>query len=229
MGLLVLLPPSEGKSEVALGKRTFSGACPEYAVAVAPVIKHLRALPKAERGKFYGVSTADKAAAAHVLNLSVLQAPAIPAIERYTGVVYEYLGYNTLQHPAYARKHLLIVSGMFGLIPAGTPIPNYKLPINAWLTRYWHSINAQRLSALSKGHLVVSLLPGAHAKALGVVPDLTIDFRLAGGKKSAGHFGKAIKGKFVRFLMEEQVKNLKGVASFREDGYVFDGQNFVQP
>lgn len=229
MALLVLLPPSEGKSDLTVGKKTFADDLPDYAAAVLPVIKHLKALPKPERPKFYGVSSDEKAAAAHRLNLAALEAVGIPAIERYTGVVYDHLDYKTLKRPTYARKHLLILSGMFGLIPAGAPIPDYKLPLNAWLTRYWQSINGERLASMRQGHTVVSLLPGAHARALGGVPDITIDFRQAGGRKSAGHFGKAIKGKFVRFLMEEQVTDLKGMARFREDGYEFDGQNFVQP
>lgn len=228
MSLLVLLPPSEGKSASLGASPSFASACPEYARDVRPVLKRLRGLKGDERIKCYGVSTAEKARAAHALNLAALDAPGMPAIERYTGVVYEHLDYAGLRDPAYARERLLIVSGLFGLLPAGAPIPDYKLPMSPWLAKHWRAINSARLAARADGALVVSLLPGAHAKALDFAPLITIDFKLQGGKASAGHFGKAIKGKFVRFLMENKVKDLSGIAKFNEDGYKFNGQHFVQ-
>jgi cytoplasmic iron level regulating protein YaaA (DUF328/UPF0246 family) len=228
MGLYVLLPPSEGKSAEAGTGLSFAEALPHGARCVKPVLKILRAVPKGERAKYYGVSTKDKAEAAHKLNLAALDAPGLPAIERYTGVVYGFIDQATLRHPDYAREHLLIVSALFGLITAGTPIPEYKLSMNPWLAKHWKPINTARIELLAKGDAVLSLLPGAHAKAVGYAPLVSVDFKIEGGKKSAGHFGKAIKGKFARFLMENQIVDVKDIAAFKEDGYVFDGTDFVQ-
>ena len=52
--------------------------------------------------------------------------------------------------------------------------------------------------------------------------------RLGDGQKAAGHFGKAIKGRFVRWILENKVKKVRDFANFTEDGYRFDGENFVQ-
>lgn len=228
MSLLILIPPSEGKQAGGNARRTFMKEHPDWAEEVAPVIEHLRRLPKSGRATFYGVSTPEKAEAAHELNLSVLESPALPAIERYTGVVYDFLNYATLPDRAYARKRLMMVSGFFGLIPAGTWLPDYKLPMNPWLSSYWRPINADRLARVRKRHKVLSLLPAAHARALGAEPDLFVDFRQDGGKRAAGHFGKAIKGKFLRFLLENKVSRLAEIGDFSADGYTFDGKNFIQ-
>lgn len=228
MSLLILLPPSEGKSAMPGRAAALAESHPDLARDVAPVLKHLRRLTKDERAKWYGVSTAEKGAAAHRLNLAVLQAPGLPALERYTGVVYTRLDPATLREPARAGKQLLIVSGMYGLIDGSVPIADYKLPLNPWLTKYWKPINSARLAALAGGRPVLSLLPGAHAKALDYAPLVNVDFKLEGGKKSAGHFGKAIKGKFVRFLLETPVTSIEEIGAFREEGYRFDGRDFVQ-
>lgn len=228
MSFLLLLPPSEGKSSVAGAGSSFSKACPLFAAEVLAVLKQLKKLRVWDRAAFYGVSSKEKALAAHALNLAALETPGMAAIERYVGVVYQYLSFSTLPDQRHASEHIFILSGLYGLIPATAPIADYKLPLNAWLTKHWKARNAARLERLAAGRPILSLLPGAHAKALGVADVLTVDFKLAGGKKSAGHFGKAIKGKFARYVLEHQVGDIAGVARFSADGYVFDGENFVQ-
>ncbi len=229
MGLIILLPPSEGKSDAPGPAASFAEACPEFAREAAAIVKKLRGLKtKAARMKAYGVSTTEKAEAAHALNLTALDAPGLPAITRYTGVVYDNIDFPTLKDPAHALAHVYIVSALYGLIPASAPIANYKLPMTAALATHWRRTNTARLAAMAEGHTVLSLLPGIHARALDFAPLLTVDFKLAGGKKSAGHFGKAIKGKFVRFLLEKKATTPATFTKFHEDGYVFDGENFIQ-
>ncbi|PCJ66981.1 MAG: hypothetical protein COA73_00600 [Candidatus Hydrogenedentota bacterium] len=202
---------------------------PEWAEDVQPVLKHLARLSIPDRMKFYGVKDAAKAKVVHTQNQACLTAPCIPAIQRYTGVVYHYLDYPTLGKKQAARKRIHIVSGLFGLIPGGTKIPIYKLPINPWLAKYWREVNTQRLAEAAKKKPVLSLLPQAYAKALTLDDVIHIDFRVQGGKKTAGHAGKAIKGRFVRFLIENGITDTKDFSEFHEDGFLFDGRDFVQP
>lgn len=224
--MFVLIPPSEGKA----GDEKPSKQClaPALVKDSKGVLAHLKGLSPAEQQKFYGVKQTDKAALVHAMNLKSAKAPAIPAIERYTGVVYQHLDFQSLRQKAYARKKLLFISAYFGLIPAGEAIPNYKLPINTWLVKYWRDLNSARLEALAKGKPVLNLLSQSYAKAVQYEHLITVDFRVAGGKKSAGHFGKAIKGKFLRYLMENKVSRVDDFDGFREDGYRWDGSNFVQ-
>lgn len=225
--MFLLLPPSEGKSAEP-GLSSFAAACPEQVDPVAGVVKHLRKVKAAERPRIYGVSTAEKAKAAHALNQSALDAPVLPALERYTGVVYNHIGYPNLRNRTAAREHVLIVSALFGLIRGGTPLPDYKLSMNPWLARYWQPLNTTRLRALAGKRPVVNLLSQSYAKAVAGDGIMAVDFRVQGGRKAAGHFGKAIKGRFVRWIVENGIQSAADFSEFTEDGYRFDGTNFIQ-
>lgn len=225
--MIVLLPPSEGKSSEP-GKGMFGDLYPELLGDTQPVLKHLRGLKGVEISKCIGVKQPDKAKEWQKTNLAVAKAGCIPALERYTGVVYQYLDYGSLTAKRRAASRLVTVSGLFGAIKGGMKIPEYKLPMNPWLVKYWKPINSERVAGWAKKGAVLSLLSQSYAKALDLEGVLTVDFKVQGGKKSAGHFGKAIKGRFVRFLIENDVTNAKDFGGFTEEGYRFNGSDFVQ-
>lgn len=225
--MIILLPPSEGKSDAG-GTKTFAPDSPHDVALTAGVLRHLKGLKVEERQKFYGVKDTSKCSAVHRKNLGALESGTRPAVERYSGVVYQHLDYPSLRQKAYARKHVLIVSALFGLVSAGTGLPDYKLSMNPWLARYWREANNARLAGLAGNRPVLNLLSQTYAKALDTSDTISVDFRVQGGKKSAGHFGKAIKGRFVRWLIENKVKGPEGFDGFREDGYRWNGTDFIQ-
>lgn len=225
--MLILLPPSEGKAPGG-DSPDFGESHPELVDGARGVLKHVARLKASERRKFYGAKNSAKAREIHALNLDALSAPCLPALRRYTGVVYQYLDYDSLSNKRTAQTRIHIVSGLFGLIPGGTRIPFYKMPINPWLTRYWREINLKRLAKARGRRRILSLLPQSYARAVGVEDWIHVDFRVQGGAKPAGHFGKAIKGKFARYLIENKVADSEGFTGFQEDGYRYDGENFVQ-
>ncbi|MBI2425923.1 MAG: peroxide stress protein YaaA [Candidatus Hydrogenedentes bacterium] len=225
--MLILLPPSEGKSEIP-GKSSFRDAEPALLPNATAVLRWLKRQPRKALPALYKVSSPEKALEIHQRNLALFDAPVLPAIQRYSGVVYDHIAFDTLTTPAHARKRLLIVSALFGLIPASAQIPWYKLGMTPQLAKLWRPINTRRLHEFAQGQPVLDLLPQASARALDYPHRITVDFKLAGGKKSAGHFGKAIKGKFVRFLLENKITRVEDFTGFTEDGYRFDGKDFVQ-
>lgn len=225
--MIVLLPPSEGKSADA-GNGSFGDLHPDLLKDALPVLKHLRSLKGAELGKFLGIKQPDKAAESQKKNLTIAKAGCLPALERYTGVVYGHLDYASLKAKKRAASRLVIVSALFGAIPGGAHIPDYKLSMNPWLVKYWKPINTVRIAALAKNGPVLSILSQSYAKALDIDGLIQVDFKVQGGKKSAGHFGKAIKGRFVRFLIENDIKRVGDFDGFTEEGYRFNGTDFVQ-
>lgn len=225
--MYILLPPSEGKSQER-GKGSFRTLCPERVSEIQPVVDYLGGLRVPEQRALYGLKSEDKAVEAHAQNLGALDAPCIKAIARYTGVVYDFLDVASLPNQASARKRILIVSALFGLVDGDTPLPAYKLSMTPWLTKHWRPLNSQRLAAIAQGKPVLNLLSQTYAKAVDNPALITVDFRVDGGQKAAGHFGKAIKGRFVRWVLENKVKRVKDFAGFTEDGYRFDGTNFVR-
>lgn len=225
--MYILLPPSEGKSQER-GKGSFRTLYPDRVSEVQPVIDYLGGLRVPEQRALYGLKSEEKCAEAHAQNLEALDAPCIKAISRYSGVVYDFLDFDSLSNQTSARKRILIVSALFGLVDGDLPLPAYKLSMTPWLTRHWRPLNTQRLDAIAQGKPVLNLLSQTYAKAVDYPALITVDFRVDGGAKAAGHFGKAIKGRFVRWVLENKVKRVKDFVGFTEDGYRFDGTNFVQ-
>lgn len=225
--MFVLLPPSEGKSN-ATGHGCFAESEPDLKSDAEKVIRHVGRLTAPARGKFYGIKDSAKLQAIHAANKAALKAGCIKALERYTGVVYQHLDCPSLTRPKDAEKRVLIVSGYFGLITGRTMLPHYKMPMNPWLVSYWLPINTKRLNDLTGRKPVLSLLPQAYAKAVNCEKVFVVEFRVEGGRKPAGHFGKAIKGRFVRWLIENRVASPRDFSDFSDEGFEFDGTNFVQ-
>lgn len=225
--MYILLPPSEGKS-VEPGAGSFRKNCPDRVGEVQTVINYLGGLSEVEQQALYGLKSAEKAAEAHASNLTALDAPCLKAMARYTGVVYDHIDLSSLPRSGAASRRILIVSALFGLVEGDTALPYYKLSMTPWLARHWCPLNSKRIALLAKGRPVLNLLSQGYARAVTYPSLVTVDFRVEGGSKAAGHFGKAIKGRFVRWVLENGVKSVRDFHGFREDGYQFDGTNFIR-
>ena len=70
-------------------------------------------------------------------NLALSESPTLPAIHRYTGVLYDALDIESLRGTALSRAYarLAIGSALFGLVGADDPIPAYRLSASSKLTR----------------------------------------------------------------------------------------------
>ena len=155
----------------------------------------------------------------------------MPAIERYTGVVYNHIDWNTLNPKAknYMKKHIIIFSGLFGLLSPDTMIPDYKLKMNVLsLKSLWGPIISDYLK---DEDIIFDLLPQVHRKAYKPNKNtVQIDFlvRTKGKTSAAGHFGKAVKGQFIRFLASNQITNMDDFKDFEYDGFKWNGKQFVK-
>ena len=112
----------------------------------------------------YGTSQ-EKSESFHSQNQSIFNEKCVPAINRYTGVVYENIGWEDLSKKAqeYLQNHVMIFSGLFGMVRPLTPIPNYKLKMNVLsLQHHWKPVLTE---ALSKEEFIIDLLPQVHRKA----------------------------------------------------------------
>ena len=81
-------------------------------------------------------------------NQTVLSSATMPAIERYTGVVYNAIDYASMDKSTkdFFNKHVRIVSALFGLVKPLDLIPDYKLKIDKLKAdKYWQPMNQQAL------------------------------------------------------------------------------------
>ncbi|MEU4695422.1 peroxide stress protein YaaA [Actinoplanes sp. NPDC023714] len=222
--MLILLPPSEGKTAATAGAPVDPAGLrlPGLAPARTRVLNRLVALCKrtsersvADSLNVLGLSAGQRDEVAR--NATLHTAPAARAAEVYTGVLYEALDPSSLA-PA-SQKWLddtaLVFSGLWGVVGPGDRIPAYRcsigvtLPPIGGLTSYWKKVLKPALDPLPgpvldlrSGAYVAMWAPGAQSCQVRVLHE-----RVAGGevKRSVvSHFNKATKGRLVRALAEER-------------------------
>ena len=226
----ILIPPSEGKAKIKPKEIKFSDTNFEFERSVKQVIRLLNLIDNEDLKSIYGTSQ-EKAELFHRQNEDIFQSRCAHAIERYTGVVYQHLDWETLSNKGkkYMEKNVKIFSGLFGMTSPLTLIPDYKLKMNVLSLQYhWFPILTE---ALTNEEIIFDLLPQVYRKAY--KPNdktMLIDFKVEGKgtTKAAGHYGKAVKGKFIRFLAENNIENSKDFKEFEYDGFKWNGDYFVK-
>lgn len=221
--MLVLLPPSEGKAAggdgppLELSALSWPELTPVRRTLVAALQRLARRSKRALREALdLTPRQEDELAADAVLTSS----PTLPALERYTGVLYDALGYATLDAAARDRADasLAVASALFGLVRPADRIPAYRLsggtvlPGRGGLAPLWRPRLEPALAADSG--LVVDLRSGAYA-ALGRAPH-AVQVRVlreTGGRRSVvSHDNKHTKGLLARALCEAGAQSVAEVA-----------------
>lgn len=144
-------------------------------------------------------------------NRGLHTAMTMPAIERYTGVLFDALGVESLGASArsWLDRSVLLHSALFGLLRPTDAIPSYRLSHNSKLPGLslaptWRAALSAVL--MDQDGLLLDLRSESYAK-LGPVAARPNSFYLRvvthtgdGAKKAVTHFNKAGKGSFVRAL-----------------------------
>jgi cytoplasmic iron level regulating protein YaaA (DUF328/UPF0246 family) len=134
----------------------------------------------------------------------------MPALDRYTGVLYDGIDAASLSRDAreFAADNIAIHSALFGLLSADDRIPAYRLSHNSRLPRFslraeWREPIARVLS--ERAGLIVDLRSESYA-ALGPAPTDSVYVRVvseaeSGRRVALSHFNKKSKGEFVRSVL----------------------------
>ena len=147
--MLILIPPSEGKSSKNTTETKFDDTNFIFSKQVKEIVEILKD-KKEEIEKIYGTSL-EKSKDLQEKNLSVFSNTCSKAIERYTGVVYNQLDLNNYSEESknYFNSKIRIFSGLFGMVKPNTLIPDYKLKMNVLgLTKFWSPFLSYELSIL---------------------------------------------------------------------------------
>lgn len=216
--MLILLPPSEGKSAPE------DGPTLDLAALAFPALAHPR---RAVLSALVTLCRGDVSDAAATLGLGVTQRgevrantrlkrdPCAPAIDVYTGVLYENLDAATLSPRARARldEHVAIASALWGLLRPTDPIPAYRLSGGVSLPGIGPLGNAWRepvgrVLAGTEG-LVVDLRSSAYVNLAPLPADvipraasIRVLTEKAGKRTVVSHSNKATKGLVVRALLQ---------------------------
>lgn len=225
----ILLPPSETKHEGGEGSPLdlASLALPSLNERRAAVVEALIDL------------AADEEAARRVLKLSARQsgdiahnralrsAPTMPAIDRYTGVLFDALDARSLSVASrrWLGAHVWIHSAPLGPVGALDAVPTYRLaagtsvPGLPALRRHWAEATSAAIAEADPS-FVLDLRSEAYV-ALGPVPDSVSSAYVrvvTEHGRALNHFNKKSKGALVRAIAEDRprVGSLRGLRLWAE-------------
>ncbi len=221
MTLLLLLPPSETKRD---------GGAPGSALDVDALLDADDAAMRDARlstlASLEQLVAGDAAHAARALGVgpkiaetelardrAVRTSPVMPALERYTGVLFDALDAPTLSAAARERagRHVRIHSALLGLLGADDPVPAYRLshssrlPGGSLKRRWVPAIGAALerhegplVDLRSEGYGALGPLPARPDAVFVRVVAEAAD----GAVRALNHFNKKSKGLLVRDLLE---------------------------
>ncbi|WP_349898500.1 YaaA family protein [Parafrigoribacterium soli] len=212
--MLILLPPSETKRDGGV-----AGSALDLASLRFPGLSRQRRSVVAALRKLAG-NRASMAAALHLgptqhfevqRNRELRTSAVMPALDRYTGVLFDGLDAGSLPagSRSFALEHVVIHSALFGLIGAADAIPAYRLSHDSRLPdlslkRTWRDAIAAQLSGRSE--LILDLRSEAYVE-LGPSVGAPRSYFLRvvsegpdGTRRALNHFNKKGKGEFVREL-----------------------------
>lgn len=218
--MLILLPPSETKRPGGVGISIDKAAI--IWAALDPtrdkLIRSLSQLCLDQAAAVEALGLGAKSAQDTELNLNLMTSPTMPALQRYSGVLYQALDYSSLSAAALKRanERLFIQSALFGLLPAMEQIPNYrfsaaaKLPgINlrsVWQQAHeavWPRIIGDILDLRSKDYQDLNPIPNNRQH-------FTVEVMSEDGK-ALNHFNKKTKGLFARASLEHGLESIAEV------------------
>ena len=209
--MLLLLPPSETKRDGGMDGTSLTLAdlrFPELTRPRRAALSALRTLSRNVGASMAALRLGPTQRAEVDRNRAVGTSPLLPAMDRYTGVLYDALDPATLSVPAraFAAEHVVIHSALFGLVGAGDGIPAYRLSHDSRLPelslrRHWAPAVSAALEAVDG--LILDLRSESYVH-LGSAPARARYIRVVSkeGGAALNHFNKHGKGAFARAVVE---------------------------
>ena len=236
--MLVLLPPSETKvsggepgTSLDLSQLSFAAQNPVRSALLQQVVK----LSADETAALSALKLGPKGAPEVQRNQEALRSPVMPALERYTGVLFDALDVHDLEPVprAWVEDTVAVFSALFGLLRAFDPIPAYRLSFDSKLSggplatqwaqvtkEVWEQVPDFVLDLRSEGYRKLAPVPPGQGVFVSLVKEGPV-----GSRKAVGHANKSAKGTLVRSLAITGARcdSVEEVVSWGSThGYAFD-------
>ncbi|WP_053545159.1 peroxide stress protein YaaA [Corynebacterium deserti] len=207
--MLIVLPPSETKTPGGAGEPLdFERlSFPQLTSTRTKIAADLQALKVEDALKILGIS--DNLRSEAEANTHLFTSPTMPAIFRYSGVLYDALDATTL--PPESLNRLAIGSALFGVVRATDPIPHYRLSggtkiptatgeLPTLKARWGNGITE---ALIDENQLVIDLRSGTYQQLGRLKNAVTVRVESVledGSRKVVSHFNKHYKGELARVL-----------------------------
>ncbi|QQS87951.1 YaaA family protein [Fusobacterium canifelinum] len=155
----------------------------------------------------------------------------IPAISMYYGVSFKELELEDYSEKSlkYLKNNLLILSALYGASLAFDLLKKYRLDMTMSITdkglyNFWKKdINDYISNVLDKDEILLNLASGEFSKLIDnkKIPMVNIDFKEEkdGIYKSISTYSKKARGKFLNYLIKNQINNLEDIKKIELDSY----------
>ncbi|MBK0418450.1 peroxide stress protein YaaA [Leucobacter sp. CSA1] len=230
--MLILLPPSETKRSG--GDAPFDAASLAFADALTEargrIRRGLEELSRDEEAAARALKLGVKNRHELRRNLELEVSGGLPAMDRYTGVLYDHLDAASLDAEARAwlGDHAAVQSALFGVISARDRIPAYRLSAGSRLPGIGSSLKAVWRAAHAEvdwreAGFVLDLRSKDYAELAPVPGDAGVTLHVAqrgadGAVRALNHFNKAAKGDLVRRLALARPDSIDGPGSLADWG-----------
>lgn len=140
----------------------------------------------------------------------------MPAIERYTGVLYSATGVAgwSVEQRDWAATHVFVHSALWGIISSLDEIPAYRLSYDTKLSglplkEFWLSSLSSAITEMAQGDWVLDARSAGY-RDLAPIPasvnSLYLEVVSKAGGKALNHFNKVHKGELVKSLVADTPK-----------------------
>jgi len=202
----ILLAPSETKSRGGQGsfnicKLLFEQICPQRTKLID---QYIRIVKSKQTDDIFGLKKPGEIS--YYQTQTITNQPTLKAIQRYTGVAFDYLDYPSLPTEAksYLDSNLLIFSNLFGVLLASDQIPDYRLQqgktiLDIKTDKYYNPIIKDPLDSLLENHDILDIRAGYYDKFYKPSkPYTTLKFLKE--DKVVSHWAKAYRGAVLRAI-----------------------------
>lgn len=162
------------------------------------------------------------------------------ALFAFNGDVYRSLDALSLQKSqiTFAKHHLMMLSGLYGLLRPLDLIQPYRLEMgakfcidNMSLYDFWQPLITEKLNVLMANHnqkVIINLASHEYSKAIDHkkidAQWVAVDFKEfhEGKYRTIGLYAKRARGRMVRFMLDNHIDALEDIKSFNDGGYQFN-------
>ena len=212
--MLILLPPSEGKTAPASGPSLDLDSLLDAERLTSPRREVILALTEVSRRPDSAsvLGLGPRSAELAEANLSLETAPCAPAYELFTGVLYEAARLDSIAEETTGRRalrnHCVILSGLWGALSPTDLVPDHRLslgtslPGTGRLPSFWKPYLAPSLTGMAAQGLVVDCRSADYAAAwkpsardgVEVVSVRVVRTADNGSRKVVSHMAKHARG-----------------------------------
>jgi len=154
----------------------------------------------------------------------IFNSPLMCALQRYSGVAYDYLDFNSLSEDAkeYLKLNTIIFSNLYGPILGGDYISNYKVKQGNNIgdikpDKFYKDRFSYQLDLFLSNSDILDLRAGYYDKVYKITkPYTTLKFLKNG--KSVSHWAKAYRGLVLKEIAKHQINSIDEFNSLEIDG-----------